>query len=292
MGAEQVAVLRPGRAAAVRFWRPFRRSSKLLVGALVAALLCLSALFAPLIARHDPAEILARPRLDPSGRYLFGTDELGRDEFSRIVYGARVSLWVGVVAVGIALLTGTTLGVTAGHFRGLWDTAIMRLMDILFAFPTILLAIALVAMLGPGLTNVMIAVGVVSIPTYARLSRAAVLSVERQPYIEAAHALGASHLRIIVSAVLPNILAPLIVQASLNLGSAIVAESSLSFLGLGNRPPNPSWGAMLTLGRGYMEQHPLLVICPVGAIMLTVLGFNLLGDGLRDTLDPRLRGSR
>jgi peptide/nickel transport system permease protein len=287
---EHAGPLEPGRRGTLqRLGRSLRSSSKLTIGAVVIVALVAVAVLAPLLAPHDPLAIAGRPRLDPSMRFPFGTDELGRDELSRIIYGARISLWVGIVAVGVALVSGTLLGVVAGHFRGAWDAGIMRLMDILFAFPTILLAIALVAMLGPSLTNVMIAVGVVGLPSYARLSRAGVLAVEQQPYVEAAHAVGASHARIIFTAILPNIMALLIVQASLSLGGAIIAESSLSYLGLGDPPPSPSWGGMLTRGRGFMELHPLLVLCPILAIMVTVLAFNILGDGLRDSMDPRLR---
>lgn len=269
--------------------RTLRRSVKAWFGGMILVILIFVALAAPLVAPYDPLEFQGEILEKPGLRFLFGTDEFGRDVFSRVVHGTRISLRVSFTAVGIALVAGSGLGMVAGHYRGWIDGVIMRIMDVLFAFPTLLLAIAIVAMLGPSLTNVMIAIGIVATPSFARLTRGSVLAVEQEPYVEAAHATGASTLRIMRYAVLPNIMAILVVQATLTLGTAIIAESSLSFLGIGNQPPSPSWGSMLTFGRGFMLHQPWVAVAPGVAIMVTVLGFNLFGDGMRDLLDPRLR---
>jgi peptide/nickel transport system permease protein len=225
----------------------------------------------------------------PTLAHPLGTDDFGRDILSRIMYGARVSLQVGIIAVGIAATTGTLLGLVAGYSGRVADEVIMRAMDILFAFPAILLAIAILAALGKGVTNAMIAIGVVYIPIFARIARGAVLSVRGEEFVDAARAIGASHRRILFRHIFPNCTAPLIVEVSLSLAFAILAEAALSFFGLGTQPPDPSWGRMLSEGRAYFRQSPWLGIFPGIAIMLAVMGFNFLGDGLRDALDPRLK---
>lgn len=223
----------------------------------------------------------------PSGAHPFGTDELGRDVLSRVLVAARVSLQVGAVSVGIALVAGVTLGLFAGYYRGWLDSVLMRCMDVLFAFPVLLLAVAIVAVLGPGLLTAMVAIGVVYTPIFARITRAGVLSVREQVFVRAAVSIGASDLRIMRRHVLPNIAAPLIVQTSLSLAFAILSEAALSFLGLGIQPPAPAWGRMLFDGRGFVTDAWWLGVFPGAAIFLTVLAFNLVGDALRDVLDPR-----
>ena len=248
------------------------------------------AVSAPVLAPQDPFAINAFEKLHPPSRsHLMGTDHLGRDVLSRVVYGARVSLEVGVIAVVIATSIGGSLGLIAGYFGASVDNALMRVMDIMLAFPPILLAISITAVLGPGITNAMIAIGVVYTPRFARLARAPVLTLRHLEYVEAARAVGASHLRIISRHILPNAVGPLIVQISLAMASAILAEAALGFLGLGAQPPIPSWGGILNEGRLVVEIAPWLAIFPGAAIVFAVLGFNLLGDGVRDLLDPRLR---
>ena len=219
-----------------------------------------------------------------------GTDELGRDTLSRIIYGAQVSLQVGALSVLIALVIGTAVGVAAGFYRGALDDWLMRLVDVMFAFPGLVLAIVIAGLLGPSRTNAMMAIGIVYAPAFARVVRGSVLSVMAEPYLEAARVVGASNGRMIRRHVLPNIVAPLIVMVTVYLSIAILSEAALSFLGLGTQPPEPSWGGMLNAARTYMELSPSMAIFPGLAIMLVVLGFNFLGDGLRDILDPRLRG--
>lgn len=261
------------------------------MGAALIAGLVLVALLAPLLARYQPADQIA-PRLQaPSQMHLLGTDEFGRDVLARIIYGARISIFVGLIAVGIALGAGVTLGLLSGYFGGRLDNVAMRVMDIVFSFPALILAIFITGILGPSLINATIAIGIVYVPTFARLTRGTVLSVLQDEYVTAARAVGASDGRVMVSHVLPNITAPLIVQTTLNLSTAILAEAALSFLGLGTQPPDPSWGTMLSAGRRYMDAAPWVAVFPGLAIMLAVLGFNLLGDGLRDILDPRLRAA-
>ncbi|MFR9775725.1 ABC transporter permease [Micromonospora sp. MS34] len=223
----------------------------------------------------------------PSWSHPFGTDELGRDVLSRVLIAARVSLEVGVISVGIALVAGVSLGLFAGYYRGWVDNVLMRGMDVLFAFPVLLLAVAIVAVLGPGLLTAMIAIGVVYTPIFARVTRASVLSVREQVFVRAAVSIGASDLRIMRRHVLPNVAAPLIVQTSLSLAFAILSEAALSFLGLGVQPPAPAWGRMLYDGRGFVTDAWWLGLFPGAAIFLTVLAFNLVGDALRDVLDPR-----
>jgi peptide/nickel transport system permease protein len=250
----------------------------------------LLALFAGLISPYDPTEMHAKQRLQaPSLEFLLGTDEFGRDILSRIIYGAQISLKVGLISVGIAIVFGVFLGLVSGYFRGIMDHAISRVMDVFFSFPDILLAIAIMAVLGSNLTNVMIAIGIVYIPIFARITRGSVLSLAQSQFIEAAKATGVRDWVIIWRHILPNIAAPIIVQSTLSLAFAILAEAALSYLGLGTQPPDPSWGLMLNTGRGFMEVAPWVAIFPGFAIMLTVLSFNILGDGLRDAFDPKLK---
>lgn len=260
------------------------------VGAAIVILVVALALLADVITPYDPVWQVDERLTAPNRDYILGLDEFGRDVYSRIIYGARVSLYAGIVSVIlIALPAGATLGVLAGFFRGWLDTVLSRLVDILFAFPTLLLAITIVGVLGPSLTNSMIAIGIVYAPTFARVARGSTLGVANLDYILASRTVGARNERIIVRHVLPNIAAPLIVQTTLALSTAILIEATLSFLGLGTQPPMPSWGTMLGTGRRYMELAPWVAVYPGVAIMIAVLGFNLAGDGLRDALDPRLR---
>jgi peptide/nickel transport system permease protein/dipeptide transport system permease protein len=265
-------------------------------GLVIITVFILCAVFAPVITPHDPVEISLYDQLKPpiweeggSKVNILGTDDLGRDMLSRLIYGARVSLMVGLVSVGIAAFLGTFLGAIAGYFGGWLDNIIMRIMDIILAFPGILLAIVIVAYLGPGLKNAMIAIGIIAIPRFARIVRASVLEENEKEYVLAARAVGVRDRRIIFNTVLPNCLAPIIVQASLGFGSAILDAAGLSFLGLGAQPPIPEWGAMIAMGRSMILRAWWVMTLPGLAILLGVLGFNLLGDGLRDALDPRLR---
>jgi peptide/nickel transport system permease protein len=250
----------------------------------------LAAVLAPWLAPHDPLEQFRRNILEePSAQFPFGTDDLGRDVLSRIILGASVSLRVGFLAVAIALVVGATIGLLAG-FYGRWvDDVLMRLMDMLFAFPAVLLAIAVLAVRGPGSGNTALAIAVVYVPIFARVTRASVLGVREEVYVRASRSLGASDVRLLTRHVLPNAAPPIIVQTSISLAFAVLAEAALSFLGLGTQPPNPSWGLMLAEGRGYIELAWWIAFFPGMAIFLTVLCFNLLGDGLRDVLDPRQR---
>jgi peptide/nickel transport system permease protein len=259
-----------------------------MLGLVLVVLLLFVAVFGRYLAPYDPNEIDMEARfLPPTLEHPMGTDDFGRDTLSRIMYGARVSLQVGIIAVGIAASVGTFLGLIAGYGGRLPDEFIMRGMDILFAFPAILLAIAILAALGKGITNAMIAIGVVYIPIFARIARGEVLSIRGKEFIDAARASGASGRRIMSRHILPNASGPLIVEISLSLAFAILAEAALSFFGLGTQPPDPSWGRMLSEGRAYFRQSPWMAIFPGLAIMITVMGFNFLGDGLRDAMDPR-----
>lgn len=261
-----------------------------MLGAVVLLLLALDAILAPQIVPYDPVLMSGRHRLLPPGpTHLFGTDEFGRDVLSRVMYGSRISLPVGFVSVILALLGGVPLGLVSGYYGGWLDMVISRALDVLFAFPAILLAIALMAMMGSNITNVMTAIAIVFLPTFARLTRAAVLEIRHVEFVQAARAIGASDLRIMRQHILPNTIAPIIVQATLSLGYAILAEAALSYLGLGTTPPTPSWGLMINDGKDFMEQAPWLAVFPGLAIMVAVLACSLFGDGLRDALDPRLR---
>ncbi len=278
----------PPQTTALLIWQRLRKNRLSIVGSILIGGFLLLAFAAPLIAPADPmAQALYNRLSPPTFEHPFGTDDFGRDILSRVIYGARISLRVGVFAVLIALILGTCIGVVAGYWGGWIDQILMRLMDLLLAFPSILLAIGIVAILGPGLENAMLAVGIVAMPQYARLVRASVLTVKETDYVMAARALGASDWRILCVAVLPNCLAPLIVQATLGLATAILDAAGLSFLGLGAQPPTPEWGAMLSQGRELIVRAPWVLTFPGGAIFFTVLAFNLVGDGLRDALDPK-----
>ena len=269
-------------------WHRLRQNRLSVVGMVLIGGFLLLAFAAPLIAPADPMKQALYNRLSPPTlEHPFGTDDFGRDILSRVIYGARISLRVGVFAVLIALVLGTCIGLVAGYWGGWIDQVLMRVMDLLLAFPSILLAIGIVAILGPGLENAMLAVGIVAVPQYARLIRASVLTVRETDYVLAARAMGASDVRILAIAILPNCLAPLIVQATLGLATAILDAAGLSFLGLGAQPPTPEWGAMLSQGRELIVRAPWVLAFPGGAIFFTVLAFNLVGDGLRDALDPK-----
>lgn len=270
--------------------RRLSRDKLALAGLAIMGAFALTAILAPVLAPYDPIEqSLVDRREPPSSQNPLGLDDLGRDILSRVIFGARKSLQVGVLSVTMAIVVGTWIGATSGYLGGWVDSLVMRIMDIMLAFPALLLAIAIVTILGPGLLNMLYAIGIVSIPVYARVARASVLGVKVQDYVLAARSLGASPVRILVRHVMPNCLTPLIVQGTLGIGTAILDAAGLSFLGLGAQPPTPEWGAMLGQGRYAMFTAPHIVLFPGLAIVLTVLGFNLLGDGLRDALDPRLR---
>lgn len=261
------------------------------VGLAIITITVLIGILAPIVDPYDPTtdSDLANARLEPSWEHPFGTDRLGRDMFRRVIHGTRISLMIGFVVVFVSGTVGTVLGLIAGYFGKTADTVIMRLMDVLLAFPAILLAIAIVAVRGPGLFNTILAVAIVGIPGYARVVRSMVLSLRERDYVDAARMIGVSNSRIMFGHILPNSLSPLIVQATLGVGGAILFAAALGFLGLGVQPPRPEWGAMISDGIPFLRQSPYLVFYPGIAIMITVLGFNLLGDGLRDALDPQLR---
>lgn len=272
------------------FVKRFKRNKAAVVGLTILVLLMLVAIFAPYIAPYDPYDAQMQFALEkPSAQHLLGCDELGRDVLSRIIYGARISLRVGLEAVAIALGIGIILGALAGYYGGWIDLLIMRVMDVMLAFPSILLAIAFMAVLGRGIDNAVIAIGIVSIPEYARIVRGSVLSVKENDYVMAARAIGNSNNGIIFRHILPNIIAPIVVRATLGISSAILDTAALGFLGLGVKPPDAEWGTMLGMGRGYIWNATHLLTYPGLAITTTVLAFNLMGDGLRDALDPRLR---
>ncbi|MBX3069353.1 MAG: ABC transporter permease [Thermomicrobiales bacterium] len=287
------STLESGRVARQqRKWQSLRallRNPIGVIGLIIVVATVFIAVFAPAIAPYSPSAIAFQRLQPPSMDHLMGTDEQGRDTFSRIVYGSRVSLQVGIIAVLIALVVGGFLGVIAGYFGGRLDSFLMRVVDILFAFPGLVLAIVIAGLLGPSRRNAMIAIGVVFAPAFARVVRGTVLSVMSEPYIEAGKVVGSGNMRLIRLHVLPNIFAPLIVLVTVYLSSAILSEAGLSFLGLGTQPPEPTWGGMLNVARTYMEILPSMAIFPGLAIAILVLGFNFLGDGLRDVLDPRLR---
>ena len=260
-------------------------------GAVIVLALVLTAAFAPWIAPYDPIKPdLSSTLQQPSSAHLLGTDSLGRDVLSRIVYGARVSLWVGVIAVSIACVVGMSLGLAAGHFGRWTNNVIMRIMDAMMAIPPLPLSLAIAALLGGGLRNVMISVGISLVPTYCRLMCGQVLTIKESDYITAAYVVGAGDTRIMLRHLLPNSFPPLLVLITLNMGIAILAEASLSFLGIGISPPAAAWGAMVSNGYKYLFTNPVLSFAPGVAVVLVVLSFNMVGDGLRDALDPRLRG--
>ncbi len=271
-------------------WFRLKKDKLALVGLTILILLILMAIFAGVIAPYEYDEQNLNNILQsPNKEHLFGTDEFGRDIFSRIIYGSRISLQVGFIAVSIAAIIGGFLGAVAGYFSGKTDNIIMRAMDILLSIPQMLLAISIVAALGSGLTNLMIAVGISSIPQYARIVRAAVISIKNEEFVEAAKATGSGDLRIIFKHILPNCLAPIIVQATLGVALAILTAAGLSFIGLGIEPPTPEWGSMLSGGRGYIRDYSYMTLFPGLAIVITIFALNVLGDGLRDALDPKLR---
>jgi peptide/nickel transport system permease protein len=265
------------------------RNKSVVIGSIIVCLLILVAILAPLISPYDPYEMDMSKRLQsPSKEHWLGTDQFGRDLLTRIIYGSQVSLQVGIISVGIAMTIGVTLGLISGYYGGWIDAVIMRIVDIFLSFPVILLAIAFVAALGPNILNVMIALGLVYWTNYARVVRSSVLAIKEEEFIQAAKTIGASDFRIITLYILPNVFAPIIVVATLGLGTAIVSEATLSFLGLGVQPPKASWGWTLSSGLTFLRDAPYLSIFPGLAIMLSVLGFNLLGDGIRDVTDPKL----
>lgn len=273
-------------------WRRLKKNKMAVLGLIIISIIVVVALFADVIADFETVVIkqnLSEKLQAPSGKHWLGTDEFGRDIFARLIHGARVSLKVGMLAVGISIIAGGGLGAIAGYYGGRFENVVMRIMDIFLAVPSILLAIAIVSALGPNLLNLMITIAISSIPTYARIVRASVLSIRDQEFVEAAKAIGASDKRIILKHIIPNALAPVIVQGTLGVAGAILSIAGLSFIGLGIQPPAPEWGAMLSGGRQYLRYAWWVTTFPGVAIMITILSLNLLGDGLRDALDPRLK---
>lgn len=280
------------RSMALEIWRRLRKNKMAMLGLVILVMLALTAIFADVIADYDTKVIAQdiKNRLQgPSMEHWCGTDEFGRDIFARLVHGSRVSLVVGLISVSISLLMGGALGAIAGYYGGRVDNVIMRIMDIFLAVPSILLAMTIVAALGTSLINVMLAIGVSGIPGYARIVRASVMSIKDQEFVGASRAIGAKSPTTIFREILPNCLAPIIVQATLSVAGAILSTASLSFIGLGVQPPSPEWGAMLSGGRNYLRDALHLTLFPGLAIVITILALNLLGDGLRDALDPRLK---
>jgi dipeptide transport system permease protein len=280
------------------FWHYYSMNTGAVIGLAVFVLLILVAIFAPLVAPHLPNEqfrdsLLTPPAWQEGGKtaFLLGTDAVGRDILSRLIHGARYSLFIGFVVVVFALVSGIVLGVLAGYFRGWVDAVIMRLMDVILAFPSLLLALVLVAILGPGLFNAMLAIALVLQPHFARLTRAAVMAEKNREYVISAKVAGAGHLRLMLVTILPNCVAPLIVQATLSFSNAILEAAALGFLGMGAQPPTPEWGTMLANAREFILRAPWVVTFPGLAILITVLAINLIGDGLRDALDPKLKRS-
>jgi peptide/nickel transport system permease protein len=272
-------------------WHVMRKKPLGLFSAVLLITLVFTALFADVLAPYDPLEAHPEIRLSaPSRAHLFGTDDIGRDVFSRIVHGARISLWVGMLAVGIGTLAGMIIGLACGYWEGRLDMVLQRVMDAIQSIPALVLALAIVSVLKPSTTNAMLAIAIIIIPGNSRIVRGAVMSAKQNKYVEAAQALGCRQVKIVLSHILPNVTAPILVIASIWLGNAILIEASLSFLGLGTQPPIPSWGLMLSsTGRAFMEQAPWLAVFPGLAISLAVFGFNLFGDTLRDAWDPKLR---
>jgi peptide/nickel transport system permease protein len=287
--AERVATL-PRRRAVLGARAPILREPLNVLALTLIAVFALGALFAPFIAPYDPLAQELSERLEPpSAAHWLGTDQLGRDIASRLLYGSRISLVIGVVVVALAGAFGTIVGLVAGYAGGLADEALMRLTEVFLAFPPLILAMAIAGALGPSLTNAIIAIAAVTWAVYARLARGQVLSLRRREYVEAARSIGASRTRILLRHLLPNAVAPLLVQASFDMGSAIISAAGLSFIGFGAQPPTPEWGVMISEGRNFISTQPWLSLFPGLAILLAVGAFNLLGDGLRDILDPRLR---
>ena len=272
-------------------WLQFRQSRSAVVGLAIVLAFALTGLLAPLAAPADPIaqHLDAVLKWPLHGGFLLGSDDLGRDILSRVIYGARVSLMVGAISVSISLALGCTIGLFAGYFGGVLDLLVMRLIDILMAFPSILLAIVICAALGPSLQNAMVAIGVMGVPAFTRMIRAAVLAEKEMDYVLAERSLGAGDLRLMFTAILPNCVAPIIVQSTLAYAGAILSAAALSYLGLGAQPPTPEWGFMVSTGREYIQTAWWVITFPGIAILLAVLGFNLMGDGLRDVLDPRMK---
>ncbi len=271
-------------------WRRLRKNKSAMLGLIILVLLILCALFADFIAPHPyDLQDYAHTFESPSADHLFGTDNFGRDILSRVIHGARISLVVGFSSIITAIIVGGLLGAISGYYGGRLDNILMRAMDILMSIPGMLMAISLAAAMGPGLTNMVIAIAIADIPGYARVVRSSVLTIKDQEYIEAAQSIGASDARIILKHIIPNCIAPIIVQATLGMAGAILSASSLSFLGLGIQPPTPEWGSMLSAARQYIMNYPHMCIFPGLAIMITIFALNMLGDGLRDALDPRLK---
>jgi peptide/nickel transport system permease protein len=271
-------------------WRAFRRSRAAIIGLVIIGVFLLTAVFAPLIAPHNPTAFSLGDQLLPASvTHPLGTDELGRDVLSRLIWGSRITLLMTLGAVLLALVTGAFLGIVAGYRGGWVDTAIMRCIDVLLAIPTFLLAVAIIAALGASTVNVILAVGIGSMPAFARIARGSTISVKQEDYVTAVRSVGASSNRIMWRHILPNVSSALLVQTTLRLATAVLTASGLSFLGLGPQPPTPEWGAMLSTGRTYLTSSPQLATIPGIAILLVTIGFNLLGDGLRDALDPRLK---
>jgi peptide/nickel transport system permease protein len=278
----------PGSGLLHRAWRVGRRRPAALIGAAVVALFVLMAVGAPWIATSDPVHTdWAKIRKAPSWAHPFGTDDLGRDGFSRVVWGTRISMQAGVFSILLAMAIGVPVGLVAGYYRGALDQVIMRLTDAWLAFPFLILAIGLVTILGPSLTNATLAIGLGATPTYIRLTRGLVLSTKEEDYVQGARALGAGDLRVMARHILPNVASAILVQATVAIPTAVIAEAVLSFLGLGVQPPAPSWGTMLNAAQQFLEQAPWMAYWPGLAIFLLALSFNLAGDGLRDVLDPR-----
>ncbi|OYD80753.1 ABC transporter permease subunit [Azospirillum brasilense] len=280
----------------VEFWYHFRQNKGAMAGLAVILLIAVVALFAELVAPHDPNiqyrdAILVPPVWQEGGRWAFllGTDDIGRDMLSRLIFGARLSMMIGLIVVTLSLAVGLALGMIAGFFGGVTDALVMRFMDILLSLPSLLLAVVVAAILGPGLVNAMLAVSIVVIPHYARLTRAAVMAETNKDYVVASRVAGAGPLRLMLVVILPNCVAPLIVQATLGFSTAILDAAALGFLGLGAQPPTPEWGTMLASSLQFLQRAPWVVTWPGVAILVTVLAFNLLGDGLRDALDPKLK---
>jgi peptide/nickel transport system permease protein len=266
------------------------RHGLLTIGIMIVGTVIVAALTAPIISPYSPYDLDVTMMLQaPSADHWLGTDELGRDVLSRTIFASQISIQVALVAVSVGVIGGTIIGVLAAYFGGVTDLVLMRLMELLFSFPAILLAIVLMASLGTSILNAMIAIGIIFIPGFARLARATTVEAMQQQYIEAARSVGMSHTRILIIEIMPNVITPLLVEAAVAFAYAVLLESALSFLGLGAQPPEPSWGNMLNTGRGFMAQAPWLSIVPGMALFFCVLGFNLLGDGLRDMLDPHLR---
>jgi peptide/nickel transport system permease protein len=270
-------------------WREFVRSPIAQIAAVVTLIYIILAIFGPTLAPYSEIDMLTLPRQRPSGDYWFGTDEIGRDIFSRMLVSARVAMTVGFISVGIGLIIGSLIGILAGYFGGWLDALLMRIVDVLLAFPGILLALAVITFLGPGLTNTMIAIGIGGIPGYARLVRGEVITLLERDYVSAARSLGANHMRVIVQHIVPMLVSSVLVYSTAQLARAILAEAGLSYLGLGVQPPFPSWGGMIASGQRFFLSAPYMAIYPGTAIMILVLALNLLGDALRDALNPQLR---